>query len=206
MRVAGIYLAAGHGRRAGEPQASPKLSQKVTPKSVVVSELERCTLDPLVVVVRADDNLEWLPPAAEQSSRRTETCLTAHLGLSFSLRCGLNAILPLQPDAVVVALAGQTSVTSSLVNRLKDMYMRNPELDYVAGAHEGLAMPPALFSRKMFTVLQGLEGEEGAAEIWRSSEYKGAVLQPDAAGFLSNADPRFDMYEARKEWSIRGKS
>lgn len=206
MRVAGIYLAAGHGRRAGEPQTSPKLSRKVTPKSVVVSELERCTLDPLVVVVRADDNLEWLPPAAEQSSRRTETCLTAHLGLSFSLRCGLNAILPLQPDAVVVALAGQNSVTSSLVNRLKDMYMRNPELDYVAGPHEGLAMPPALFSRKMFTVLQGLEGEEGAAGIWRSSEYKGAVLQPDAADFLSDADPRFDMYEARNEWSLRGKS
>ncbi|MNY61995.1 hypothetical protein D3C86_1987500 [compost metagenome] len=67
-------------------------------------------------------------------------------------------------------------------------------------------MPPALFSRKMFTVLQGLEGEEGAAGILRSSEYKGAVLQTDSAGFFSDADPRFDNYEAHKAWSIRGKS
>ncbi|MDF9843516.1 MULTISPECIES: NTP transferase domain-containing protein [unclassified Paenibacillus] len=206
MRVAGIYLAAGHGRRAGVPKASPKLPPELTPESVVVSELERCTLDPLVVVVRADDNLVWLPPAAEQSSRRTETCLTAHLGLSFSLRCGLNAILPLQPDAVVVALAGQTSVTASLVNRLKDMYMRNPELDYVAGTHEGLPLPPALFSREMFSVLQGLEGGEGTAGLFRSSEYKGAVLQTDSAGSFSDADPRFGVYDAHKAWSIRGES
>ncbi|OMF95179.1 NTP transferase domain-containing protein [Paenibacillus sp. FSL R7-0273] len=206
MKVAGIYLAAaGHGRRAGASKDSPKLRPEVTAESVAVSEIEQCALDPLVVVVRADDNLEWLPPALEQSSRRTETCLTAHLGLSFSLRCGLNAILPVQPDAVVVAHAGQTFITASLVNRLKDVYMQNPELDYVASTNKGMAMPPALFSRRLFTVLQGLDGEKGAAEIMYSSEYKGAVLEPDPARLFMDMDTRFDCgvvpgkQEARRE-------
>ncbi|WP_342564802.1 NTP transferase domain-containing protein [Paenibacillus sp. FSL R7-0345] len=203
MKVAGIYLAAGTARRAGAPKVPLKLSQQVPLESLVVRELERCALDPLIVVVRADDNLEWLPPATEPGARRTETCLTAHLGLSFSLRCGLNAILPLQPDAVVVAIADQPFVTASLVNRLKDMYVRNPELDYVAGTAEGLAMPPALFSRKMFTVLQGLDEEEGTAGILRSSDYKGVVLEPGPAGIFMDTAARFDYDEASTEWSVR---
>ncbi|MEK5448317.1 nucleotidyltransferase family protein [Paenibacillus sp. FSL R7-0331] len=206
MKVAGIYLAAGPGSRMGAPKVPFKLSPEVKLGSIALSELERCSLEPLVVVVRADDNLEWLPPANEQSTRRTETCLTAHLGLSFSLRCGLNAILPMQPDAVVVAISDQAFITASLVSRLKDTYVRNPGLDYVASTNEGMNMPPALFSRRMFTVLQGLDGDKGAAEIMHSSEYKGVVLESDPARLFMDAGSRFDFGDIRKEWSFRGES
>lgn len=185
---------------------SLKLSQEVSLGSVALSELDRCDLSPLVVVVRADDNLEWLPPAAEHSERRTETCLTAHLGLSFSLRCGLNAILPMQPDAAVVALADQPFITASLVNQLIETFARNPGLDYVASESEGLAMPPALFSRRMFTVLQGLDGDKGAAAILRSPDYKGEVLQAGSSRYFMDADTQAEFGEIRKEWSLRGDS
>lgn len=183
---------------------SLKLSQEVSLGSAALSELDRCGLSPLVVVVRADDNLEWLPPAGEHQERRTETCLTAHLGLSFSLRCGLNAILPMQPDAAVVALADQPFITAALVNRLIETFQHNPELDYVASAKEGLAMPPALFSRRMFTVLQNLEGDKGAAAILRSPEYKGEVLQAESSHYFMDADTQAEFGEIRKEWSLRG--
>ncbi|WP_438494935.1 NTP transferase domain-containing protein [Paenibacillus sp. IHBB 3054] len=185
---------------------SLQLSQEVSLGSVALSELDRCALSPLIVVVRADDDLKWLPPAGERSTRRTETCLTAHLGLSFSLRCGLNAILPMQPDAAIVALADQPFITASLVNRLIDTYERNPGLDYVASTHEGLAMPPALFSKEMFTVLQELDGDKGAAGILRSPDYKGVVLETDSAHCFMDADTEMDFGEIRKEWSLRSGS
>ncbi len=206
MKIAGIYLAAVQSRRTGVSKSSLKLSPEVSLRSAVLSELDRCPLEPLVVVVRADDHLEWLPPVGEQRVRRTETCLTAHLGLSFSLRCGLNAILPMQPDAVVVALADQPFITASLVNRLIGTFERNPGLDYVTSTNEGMVMPAALFSRGMFTVLQGLDGDKGAAEILCSAEYKGVVLEPDAVRlFMDNGTP-FDSGQIRKEWSVHGES
>lgn len=202
--MAGIYLAAGLSRRMGVSKVPQRLPQETSLGGAALSELERCALEPLVVVVRADDNLEWLPPAGEQSVRRTETCLTAHLGLSFSLRCGLNAILPMQPDAVVVALAGQPLITASLVNRLIGTFRHSPELDYVAGTNEVMAMPPALFSRKMFTVLQGLDEAKGAAGILHSSEYKGIVLEPESVRLSMDADAQFDCWGNSKVWSVRG--
>ncbi|MNC32139.1 Purine catabolism protein PucB [compost metagenome] len=206
MKVAGIYLAAGQNRRMSVSKLPLKHSPEVSLRSVVLSELDRCALEPLVVVVRADDNLKWLPPAGEHRVRRTETCLTAHLGLSFSLRCGLNAILPMQPDAVVVALADQPFITASLVNRLIDTFERNPGLDYVTSTNEGMVMPPSLFSKRMFTVLQGLDGDKGAAEILRSAEYKGVVLEPDSVRFFMDDCTQFDFGQIRKEWSARGES
>lgn len=187
-------------------KVSLQLTQEVTLGSAALSELERCSLTPLIVVVRADDDLKWLPPAGGQSTRRTETCLTAHLGLSFSLRCGLNAVLPLQPDAVVVALADQPFITAALVNRLIATYERNPGLDYVASASEGLAMPPALFSRAMFTALERLDGDKGAAGILRSPDYKGMVLEADSAHCFMDADTQADFGEIRREWSLRGEN
>lgn len=184
------------------------LTQEVSLGSAALSELERCALTPLIVVVRADDDLKWLPPADGKSTRRTETCLTAHLGLSFSLRCGLNAALPMQPDAVIVALADQPFITAAMVSRLIDTYERDPGLDYVASASlsEGLAMPPALFSKAMFPVLQGLDGDKGAAAILRSTDYKGRVLETGSAHSFMDADTQADFGVIRKVWSLRGGS
>ncbi|WP_339316824.1 NTP transferase domain-containing protein [Paenibacillus sp. FSL R10-2734] len=185
-------------------KVSLKLSQEVSLGSVALSELDRCNLEPLIVVVRADDNLEWLPPAIEpQGIRRTETCLTAHLGLSFSLRCGLNAVLPLQPDAVVVALADQPFITTALVNRLIQTFEQSPGMDYVASVSNGSAMPPALFSKTLFPALQGLDGDRGAAGILRSPDYKGIVLESASAHYFMDADTKEDFGEIQEQWMLR---
>ncbi|SET92232.1 molybdenum cofactor cytidylyltransferase [Paenibacillus sp. NFR01] len=174
--------------------------------SVALSELESCGLEPLVVVVRADDPLSWLPPAREGSGRRTETCLTAHLGLSFSLRCGLNAVLPMQPDAIVVALADQPFVKAALVRELIGIFKAHPELDYVASRNDGTAMPPVLFGRSMFMALQGLDGDQGAAALLRSPDYKGRVLSPESALCFMDADTKEDFGKIQTEWLMRNGS
>jgi len=178
------------------------LPQEISLGSVALSELERCELAPLVVVVRADDTLDWLPPSTRpQGGRITETCLTAHLGLSFSLRCGLNAVLPAQPDAVMVALADQPFITAGLVNRLIETFESTPGLDFVASAHEGPAMPPALFSKALFPALQNLDGDRGAASILRSPDYKGVVLKAESAHYFMDADTREDFGGIVEQWS-----
>ncbi|MGG6309662.1 nucleotidyltransferase family protein [Paenibacillus macerans] len=201
MRIAGIYLAAGLGSRMGGSKVSRKLSPGVAFGSVALVELEACGLEPLVVVVRAGDMLEWLPPASgTPGARRTATCLTAHLGLSFSLRCGLNAVIPYDPDAVVVALADQPFVTAELVDRMSEAFRRSPELDYVACSDGEEAMPPALFSKALFPALQQLDGDRGAAGILRSSAYKGLTLRPESSLFAMDADTEAEFREVQNMW------
>ncbi|WP_310550819.1 NTP transferase domain-containing protein [Paenibacillus glufosinatiresistens] len=204
MKVAGIYLAAGQSRRMGTSKVSLPLSPNVALGAAALRELDRCGLEPLVVVVRADDRLDWLPDPPERR-RWTETCLTAHLGLSFSLRCGLNAVLPTEPDAVLVALADQPFITAGLVRRLIETLGCRPDLDYVAGAREGGGgMPPALFSRKMFPALQELDGDAGAAALMRSPGFKGAVLEGDSPFWRMDADTDGDYRDVARHWQESG--
>lgn len=196
MKVAGIYLAASRGMGAGASEGSlnslNSLNRNRTGAdsagAAMLGELERCGLDPLVVVVRADDPLRWLPPAGEDGgTRRIETCLTAHLGLSFSLRCGLNAVSPLQPDAVVIASADQPFFSAELVRRLIRTCKQYPELDYVAGSPEG-DRQPALFTKPLFAVLQELDEAEGIAAIIGSADYKGIRLEEGTASASIGAE------------------
>ncbi len=204
MKIAGIYLAAGPNRRMRESKVSLQLSQEASLRSVILSELDRCNLEPLIVVVRADDTLTWLPPTVgEMGARRTETCLTAHLGLSFSLRCGLNAVLPMQPDAVVVALADQPFITATLVNRLIETFEQSPELDFVTSPNKGSGMPPTLFSSALFPVLQGLDGDNGAVGILHSPDYKGINLETNSNHSFMDADMQRELGETCEEWNLR---
>jgi len=125
----------------------------------------------------------------------------SHLGLSFSLRCGLDAVLPAQPDAIIVALADQPFITTALVNRLIDTFEESPGLDYVASTHGGTAMPPVLFSKVLFPVLQELDGDRGAAGILRSPDYKGTVLKMDSAHYFMDADTQEDFGNIVTVWS-----
>lgn len=135
--------------------------------------------------------------------RRIETCLTAHLGLSFSLRCGLNAVASLQPDAVVIAAADQPFVAAAQIRRFIQAYEQHPELDYVTSAQEGLLMPPTLFSSTLFGGLQELDDEEGIAAIMRTKEYKGLILPQEPVQTFAEAGLPESFGEFRREWSVR---
>jgi molybdenum cofactor cytidylyltransferase len=202
LKVAGIYLAASRSKEAVAGSGSLKQPDGITVGAATLSELERCGLDPLIVVVRADDPLKWMPSASSRSSRRTETCLTAHLGLSFSLRCGLNAISSLQPDAVVIAQADQPFIPAALVNRLTDAFEQNPGLDYVASINEGVVNPPVLFAKSVFPELQAIDSDRGLSAIFQSSGYKGMMLQSDSERNFTDAELPVSFGELRREWSV----
>ncbi|MCD1258328.1 NTP transferase domain-containing protein [Paenibacillus athensensis] len=173
MKVAGIYLAAvapeQDGRQVAEP--SPEAG------AAAMEELGRCGLEPLVAVVRADDSRRWLPQSSGERSWRPATCLTAHLDVSFSLRCGLNAVLSAQPDAVFVAPADSPALSAALAQRLLAALRERPGLDYAACGGHGAAMPPVVFAKSLFAVLQSMHGDGGVNAILASTAYNGVVVE-----------------------------
>lgn len=187
----------------GGSKISRELSPGVPLGSVALRELEHSGVAPLIVVIRADDPLDWLPPAASPILRRTEICFNADQGMSFSLRCGLNAAMSYQPDAVVIALADQPFVTAALFSRLLETFHRFPELDYVACANGADRMVPALFSRTVFPALQRLEGDRGAAQIVRTVGYKGHIVEPESPSFAKDVDTETQLREVQLEWQRR---
>ncbi|TLS52731.1 nucleotidyltransferase family protein [Paenibacillus antri] len=202
MKVAGIYLAAGQSKRMGRPKLSLELSSGKRLGGAALLQLANCGLDPLVVVVRADDALDWLPePPMGMSGWRTESCFTSTLGLSFSLRCGLNAVLPQNPDAVLVALADQPFIRASEVRRLVAALEREPGLHYAASGNRGEAMPPSLFSKAAFPALEQLDGDRGAKRIFDSPEFKGVVLEMRDPDYFLDTDTEADFLKTQSRWA-----
>ncbi|XEC93525.1 nucleotidyltransferase family protein [Paenibacillus tarimensis] len=191
----------------GMPKLSLELSDGKTLGSVALEQLSRLGIDPLVVVVRADDPLDWLPNQAENSQKwRTETCFTAHLGLAFSLRCGMSAVLPSKPDALLVALADQPFVRTEPIEQMISAMREHPELDYAASGNSGKAMPPALFARSMFPVLESLNGDKGAREIFRCPDYRGVVFEPEDSDYFIDADTLEDFEQVKNKYERKSLS
>jgi len=185
----------------GRPKLPLELSAGKSLGGAALTELAKCGLDPLVVVVRADDPLDWLPPPPEGAAGwRTESCFTSSLGLSFSLRCGLNAVLPREPDAVLVALADQPFVRAEEVRRLIEAMEQNPELQYAASGNDGFPMPPSLFARSLFPALGRLDGDRGARDIFETPDYKGVVIEMERPEFFADADTEIDYESLKTSW------
>ncbi|AOZ94717.1 hypothetical protein LPB68_13705 [Paenibacillus crassostreae] len=171
--------------------------------SVALRKFESCRLVSLVVVVRVGDQLDWLPPSSQRPCVRwIETCVNAHLGMSYSLRCGLNSVRSTQPDAVIIVLADQPFITAKLVNHLIDTFENSPELDYVANAYGGVIMPPVLISRRLFNAIQSLEGDQGASVLLRSPECRGVVIEADSSLYFMDADTRKDFETIVTQWTL----
>ncbi|MCI3923719.1 NTP transferase domain-containing protein [Paenibacillus sp. TRM 82003] len=190
----------------GEPKLSLELSTGNRLGGVALAELASAGVDPLVVVVRADDSLDWLPPPPSGGDGwRTASCFTSSLGLSFSLRCGLNAVLPQAPDAVLVALADQPFIRSGELRRLVQCTRERPELQFAASGNDGSPMPPCVFSKSLFPELERLDGDRGARNIFESKDYKGVVLEVESPNYFADADTASEFEEVRRLWRERGK-
>lgn len=185
----------------GRPKLSLELSAGKRLGGAALVELAEAGADPIVVVVRADDPLDWLPPPpAGGGAWRTASCFTSWLGLSFSLRCGLNAVMPQAPDAVIVALADQPFIRAGELRRLIACLRERPELQYAASGNGGSPMPPCVFAKSLFPALERLEGDRGARSIFDATEYKGVVLDVDAPHYFADADTEGQFEAMRELW------
>jgi len=104
--VAGVVLAAGEGRRFGAAKQLAELDGRPLLEHVVQTMSATC--DRVVVVLGA--RAEEIRGAVDLHGAEAIVCPDWPEGIFASLRCGLAA-LGAEPDAVVVALGDQPSLT-----------------------------------------------------------------------------------------------
>ncbi|ACT01960.1 Uncharacterized MobA-related protein-like protein [Paenibacillus sp. JDR-2] len=165
-------------------------------------------------MVRPDDPLTWLHDIRESTLYTPQlnivVCEEASLGMSYSIRAGVDAALSSLPvsDAVVIGLGDQPFVTAAMVRRLLVVMEENPALDFAASSMRGVVMPPAVIRHTMYKALCGLKGDMGARKLFSSPDYEGEILEFDGedAELLLDVDDEYSLGQAvRRYRQIRGR-
>ncbi|WP_243867130.1 NTP transferase domain-containing protein [Paenibacillus sp. BK720] len=167
----------------GKPKLPLELSPGVTLGSMALRALLASGIGRIHLVIRPDDPLAWLRDIRRDklyvSQLNIVVCEEASLGMSYSIRAGVDAALSSSPnpDAIVIGLGDQPFVTAAMVRRLLAVMEENPALDFAASSADGIIMPPAIIRQSMYPALRGLRGDMGARKLFGSPEYKGKIIE-----------------------------
>ncbi|WP_245772936.1 nucleotidyltransferase family protein [Paenibacillus catalpae] len=206
--MSGIYLAAGQSSRMGKPKLPLELSPGVALGSMALRALLSSEIGRVHVVVRPDDPLVWLQEVRHDprfsSQLHIVVCEEASLGMSYSIRAGVDAALSSlpKPDAVMIGLGDQPFVTAAMVRRLFAVIGDRPEIDFAASSVDGVVMPPAVLRNTMFGALRGLKGDMGARKLFGSPEYAGEIVKFDGedAELLLDVDDENSLRVAERRY------
>lgn len=166
MRVAGLLLAAGAGKRFGGPKALAHIDgEPLVRRALRVLEASGCS--PLCVVLgaRADDVRATLP-AGIHTAEATDW----ETGMGASLRTGLSrlaAITP-APDAALVHLVDLPDVPAEAARRIGEL--ASP--DAVARAcYDGTPGHPVLLGNRWWNeIAESVSGDRGARDWLRGRD------------------------------------
>jgi nicotine blue oxidoreductase len=188
MRIAGLVLAAGAGRRFGRPKAAVRYDG-VPLVERAVATLRAGGCDDVVVVlgasaddVRAVVSLDGVRVVVND---RWET------GMASSLRAGLSACAG--SDAALVVLVDQPDVTADVVARLIQAWATGDRPAAVA-AYRGVARNPAVFGKSVWDdVCAGVAGDAGAREWLRANTSLVTAVEVGDIGSFADIDTPDDL-------------
>jgi molybdenum cofactor cytidylyltransferase len=176
-RIIGIYLAAGKSKRMGKCKLSLPLAVKPL-GTIALKEIIKSNIDHLLIVTN-DFRAYWLDSAEDLRTYSTKwenvVSLQAHLGQSYSLRTGIIRAKQLGADSVIVFLADQPFVTTSMINRL--INEAESEHAYVASSDGEIVKPPILFHKKVFDDLMSIKGDKGARSLLSNGTLSGMSIK-----------------------------
>jgi molybdenum cofactor cytidylyltransferase len=119
---------------------------------------------PNIIVLGA--NAERIKPEVETLAAKVIENPHWELGMSTSIRVGLETLNTINPkaEAVVLMLCDQPFVSTQLLNQLVENY-RTTERPIVASEYASILGVPALFHCDLFPKLIGLSGDLGARQV-----------------------------------------
>ncbi|MHA6484293.1 nucleotidyltransferase family protein [Paenibacillus sp. strain BS8-2] len=205
IRIAGLYLAAGLSRRMGRQKLLMSVegcNRKLGMYALLQAGLSG--IDDLSIVSRTQLMSLWMEGSSVYydgglyQNAKIVDCIVeisdeaAEQGLSQSIRAGMNAALRKEAGAVVILLADQPLVTSTMIDRLISSFLADPGLHYVAYNNGEALTPPMLVSSALFPSLRELSGDKGAREILRNPDYRGLSLKAEHPEHLLDIDNEQD--------------
>lgn len=175
MRVGGLILAAGEGRRFGGAKQLAEVRGRPLLWHAVAAILAVPALDPVVVVLgaRADD----VRAGVDLQRARTVVCPDWAEGQAASLRCGVAALGDV--DAAVVTLGDQPFITPAVIAGV--LQFDPARHDAVRATYAGRPGHPVLLARPLLDRVGELRGDVGFRDL-----LEGARVRRFECGELCN--------------------
>lgn len=193
--VGGLILAGGAGTRAApyDKLLAPDASgQPMIVRTIAQARASR--LDRLLVVLGHDaDRIRRLIELGDPSWPRSELSV-AHAedhaeGIAASLRCGIAWAVRENWDAAMICLGDMPLVTTTLIDRLIDIYtIATIRPDAVLPLVGGRRGNPVLWDRRLFPDLLLLTGDTGARSLLSRPTTRILSVETDEPGALEDFD------------------
>jgi molybdenum cofactor cytidylyltransferase len=155
VTIGGLILAAGEGRRFGGTKQLAELEGRPLLEYAVESILCVPAIWPVVVVLGHD--ADAIRAGTELGDAAVVVCPDWHEGQAASLRCGIDALGPV--DAAVVTLGDQPFITPQVIAGVLDFDERYH--DAVRATYGGAPGHPVVLTRRLLDRAEELEGDVG---------------------------------------------
>lgn len=180
MRIGGLVLAAGAGRRFGGAKQLAEFDGAPLLQHAVDAMLGAEALDPVRVVLGA--HARRVLAAVAFGAAAPVLCGDWAEGLAASLRCGVAALEGC--DWVVVTLGDQPRITSSVIAAVAGEAARAPVgCEAVRAVYAGRPGHPVALARSLLPAVRALRGDTGARDL-----LVGATVRTVEAGHLARSD------------------
>ena len=173
--VSAIVLAAGEGRRMGDPAL--KLALRLGGKSILRRVVEAALASPVdeVVVVLGHGAAELEQELPRDPRVRAVYNPDYASGQSSSLKAGINAIAS-QAQAAVFLLGDQPLISLQAIEALVSAF-RSRHSTVVRPLYRGTPGHPVLFSRALFPELLQVTGDQGGRELLARHQAEVATVE-----------------------------
>ncbi|HHW37240.1 MAG TPA: NTP transferase domain-containing protein [Bacillales bacterium] len=196
--IVGIYLAAGRSSRMGRNKLVLPFGNHPLGSHALRTALQS-KLDHLIVVIPDEEStLKALKPYFTKKITAIQ-CPNSHLGLSYSLKSGVQSANAIGFQAAVILLADQPFIQFEMINSLINVFQQE-EVDFVASSFNNISRPPFLIGKQLFPLLQQLKGDEGAKKLLTGNQsINGRVIPYDNEKLFLDIDTMEEYEEALKK-------
>ena len=187
MRVGGVLLASGQGKRFGsnkllaEVEGVPLYRRAMdTLSGAGLHRLAVCS--PYPEILAAGENSGFLPLRNEHAEE----------GISASVRLGLSAMADL--DGVLFAVCDQPYLTTKSIRKLINSFQES-KTAICALSWQGQRGNPAIFPRDLFGELAALTGDVGGAAVIRVHPDRLRLVEASSPRELADVDTPADLMD-----------
>ncbi|TYQ00150.1 molybdenum cofactor cytidylyltransferase [Tenacibaculum adriaticum] len=175
MNIAILILAAGSSSRMGTPKQLLPIGNS-TLLGITINTALNSNASKVLCVLGA--NAEKIKSSIKNYNIETVLNINYKNGISSSIISGIEHLIPMNFDAVLIMLGDQPNVGSEYLNSLIQLFLKNPK-QISASNYDGKLGVPAIFPKTYFEDLKQLSGDKGARNLLNSFKVNSLILQSE---------------------------